>query len=413
MNMNCFTTHPNNCLLFPKDENGREIKIFEFNEITITGESLLYPNPVFYDTKQGKVYTPYKEGVMSLKGVEDNKEIRIDADYDNIENDPVFFFIYNTDNYYHFVYDSLPILISFLTLKKTIPHIKLLMNYPNSSKNEFYRFVTEFLELIGVKDDIKLVSYKTLYKQVFVSNSYTHDIDSNLPPRQIIYDFYKMIVNTVKEKRKNEFKIYPENIYVSRRTWMHNDQSNIGTNYTTRRKMMNENELVYKLVNNGYTEVFTELLSTEEKILLFANANNVIGAIGGGLCNVLFSHKNCKLISLNSPTFLDINRRFTYSFNNVNYIPFNYTYHTEKGHFKTNMRVKVGNTVGEIIKIDHSKSDLVDSLAHISYSDTKIAGWNDTVKYNTRTVELKHCTRLDNGLNSPWAVNIPELEKLL
>ena len=27
--------------------------------------------------------------------------------------------------------------------------------------------------------------------------------------------------------------------------------------------------------------MFTELLSTEEKILLFANAKNVIGAIGG------------------------------------------------------------------------------------------------------------------------------------
>ena len=53
------------------------------------------------------------------------------------------------------------------------------------------------------------------------------------------------------------------------------------------------------------------------------------------------------------------------------------------------MRVKIGNIVGEIIKIDHSESDLVDSLAYISYSDTKIAGWNNDIKYSTTFAKLK------------------------
>ena len=51
----------------PKDENGRN-KNIQFNEITITGESLLYPNPVFMIQNKIKCICTYKEGVMSLKG---------------------------------------------------------------------------------------------------------------------------------------------------------------------------------------------------------------------------------------------------------------------------------------------------------------------------------------------------------
>ena len=40
---------------------------------------------------------------------------------------PLFFFIYNTDNYFHFLYDSLPYLISFFELKKYLIFINILL----------------------------------------------------------------------------------------------------------------------------------------------------------------------------------------------------------------------------------------------------------------------------------------------
>ena len=47
-------------------------------------------------------------------------------------------------------------------------------------------------------------------------------------------------------------------------------------------------------------------------------------------------------------------------------------YHTEKEYFETNMRAKIGNIVGEIIKIDHSESDLVGFFSlHNQHGDTK------------------------------------------
>ena len=317
----------------------------------------------------------------------------------NICKEPLFFFIYNTDNYFHFIYDTLPYLISYFKLKKTIPNLKLLMQYPNPQKKEIYRFVLEFLEILDItKDDIIMANNETKYDEIYISTSYTHDIDSNLPPRKEIFDFYKEIVNIVQGKYE-KIKT-PKKIYISRRTWLHNDFSNIGTNYTTRRKLVNENELVEKLLKEGYEEVFTEKLTIIEKIQYFSNATNVIGAIGGGIANVLFSPKTTKLIAIISPTFLELNNRFKFCLNTVKvYYDMN-TKHIEDTEFKTYMRVKTKDNkiIGEIEKI-------YDNKLLISYTDGSNTGWNSQNDYKKMELSINDVEKLDNGLNSPWIYN--------
>jgi capsular polysaccharide biosynthesis protein len=324
------------------------------------------------------------------------EKISIMLEYYNL---PLFFFIYNTDNYFHFLYDSLPYLISYLELKKTIPELKLLMQYPNEQKTSFYPFVLEFLEILEItKEDIILVNENFIYKEIFVSTSYTHDIDSNLPPRKEIYDFYQMIVLMVIKKYNKNIET-PKKIYISRRTWLHNDFSNIGTNYTQRRRLVNEDKLVEKLKSEGYKEVFTENLSTIEKILFFCNATHVFGAIGGGISNVLFSPKETKLEAIVSPTFFDVNPRFKYSLNCVN-VFYNYnTEHIEKTDFKTYMRVKTKDEkiIGEIEKI-------YDNKLLISYTDGSNTGWNAQNTYKKIELNMEDVEKLDNGLNSPWYI---------
>jgi len=139
---------------------------------------------------------------------------------------------------------------------------------------------------------------------------------------------------------------------------------------------------------------------------MFANAEHVVGAIGGGLCNVLFSNKKCKLTAIVSPHFLKVNNRFRYSFSNVNLQFFNSTRNTEHTKFKTYMRVKVKDIVGEITNINN------DNIT-ISYSDTPIAGWNHDVKYCTKIVKKRDCIKLDNGINSPWCANLNKLLPLI
>jgi|688.fasta_scaffold86070_2 hypothetical protein len=387
--------------LYPTDINGREINIYKFNNCTFSGINLYYPNVLLKSSDSTyNLYLPLLERTMSLNmtTIYENYDMKYNWNNKNSINtvdNPVFFFVYNTENYYHFIYDTLPYLISYFELKKNIKQLKLLIQYPNSQKKELYNFVIDFYKLLQLDNDLIYIDNSTTYNEVYISTSYTHDIDSNLPPRNEIYDFYKMMVNSVRNKY---VKNTPKKIYISRRTWIHNDYSNIGTNYTTKRKLKNEDELVEYLCKKGYTEVFTENMSTIDKILLFSNASHVIGAIGGGIANVLFSNENTELIALVSPTFLDINKRFIYSLNKVRMTIFDDTCHYESDKYKKYMRVKYNNIIGEIDEING------DNLI-ISYTDGSNTGWNNQYKYDNITINKNDVILLDNGLNSEWIVN--------
>lgn len=387
--------------LFPEDKNGRKINIYNFQNTFITGINLFYPNCLLYSNDT--LYLPLLEKTMSLKQGTIYEKNNMIYEYVNVvEKNTIkgnyFFFIYNTENYFHFLYDSLPYLISYFELKKYIPDLKLLMQLPNIQRNNHYPFVMEMLELLDITDDkVEMIDSTCKYENVFVSTSYTHDFDSNLPPRREIYNFYQQITRKVLNIYKNST---PKKIYISRRTHLHNDFSNIGTNYTQRRKLINEDEVVDKILKEGYVEVFTECLSTIEKIAYFANATHVMGAIGGGLANVLFSPNKTKLKAIVSPTFLDVNKRFKFCLDSVDVDYDMRTNHTENTEFKTYMRVKTkdGKIVGEIEKIYGNK-------LLVSYTDGSNTGWNSQSKYNKIELTIDNVEKLDNGLNSPWKFN--------
>lgn len=390
--------------LFPKSNTFDSINIHVLNDVVFTGKSLYYPNLILYSKLDSIFYHPLEESTMSLKDVKDSYSSDCKIKHTSkIHNDPIFYFVYNTDNYYHFVYDTLPYLISFRKMKNDIKNLKLLMYY--SHDNKFYKFVMEFLEILGIyESDIVILDDNTLYSKVYISSSYTYGENPKQVPREEIYDFYKEIVDIVNKNSINYNG--PKKFYISRRSWIHNDFSNIGTNYTTRRKCENEDELVNLLQSHGYEEIFTENLSTIDKIKLFNNAESIVGAIGGGLVNVLFSNPNCKLTVIVSPTFLDVNYRFTYSLNKINTYYFEDTKHTEQSEFKRYMRIQSNNIVGEIE--DVNESDLT-----VKYSSEKVTGWNSSVVFKTIKLNKKECRKLDNGLNSCWSINLQTFKNVI
>ena len=209
MKINTFKQTINFVKKIYSEENLREINLYKYNNCVLTGINIYYPNVLLYDNNN--LILPVIEKTMSLNmssayelnNMEYNLIVRENV-LEIIEN-PVFFFIYNTDNYFHFLYDSLPYLISFLHLKESLYNIKLLVQYPNQQKNNFYPFVIEFFNILGINEnDIIVANDSIIYKEIYISNSYTHDIDSNLPPRKEIYDFYKKIVEMVKLKNNIE-----------------------------------------------------------------------------------------------------------------------------------------------------------------------------------------------------------------
>ena len=383
------------------DENSRAVHHYAFDNVVCVGENLFYPNVKLLSISSKEVHEPLEERVMSLLLADEESVVDFDESYDRVVESPVFFFIYNTDNYYHFLYDSLPHVYSYLSIREKVPETRLLMSYPNSSKPSHYKFVIEALDLLGIPEEsIEIVTERTLYRRIYVSSSYTHGKDSNTPPRKEVHELLQSM------GQSTEINL-PRKIYVSRRSWLHGDYSNIGTDYTSRRRMVNENKLVESLKSFGIVEVFTETLSTKEKIQLFREADVIVGSIGGGMANCLFSRPDTKVVVIVSPTFLDVNARFKHCFDSVKVTYATNCSHVESSSLKKYMRVKaIDGRVGEIVEIHND-------TATVMFAANKVAGWSKSMQYEETEIHTSSLTPLDGGLNSEWESDVEEILRAL
>jgi len=415
VNIISFTKYKPKHNLKQADDSGREINYIHLQNVELVGKNNLYPNCLLWSFDKTLLVSPYDEKIMSL-----NKESFYDGTYDtsihnikdfSIYTNSVYFLIYNFDNYYHFIYDTLPYLYSYFTLKKTIPDLKLLVSYPNIARQFFYKFNEDIFDIFNIRGDILLHTDATKYSSIYVANSLTHGGMSNKPPRKEVYELFNNII--VAESVKS----LPKKIYISRRTYIHNDKTNLGTDYTQRRKLMNENLLVEKLIENGFEEVFCENLSMIEKIQLFKQADQIVGAIGGGMCNLLFSPSSTKVVCIVSPYFLDINNRFRFS---MDHTSIQYIYNTNMqilyNRLPMYVRVKITdsenqhyNKIGEIIDIQ--LDDLNSYLIQLSNND--VAGFNNSIDFQKIYFNKNQFELLDHGLNSPYTVDMCSLFSLL
>ena len=349
----------------------RELGLWNLTDVTIQGDQ--YPN--IFILKNDEVFVPYNERTMSL-GANVFTMPEIHTEQTRTITTPVFFFIYNTDNYFHYLYDSLPILYQFFELRKRYPDLQVLIKPAHN-----YPYILDCLRTLGI-NDVVIAERGHLYTSMWISSSLTHDGQSNSPPHPGAWSIF----NRMKSQT-------PPKIYVSRRSWIHGDTSNMGTNYTTRRKMMVEDQLVESLTSVGYTEVFCEQLSMEEKIRYFSNATHVIGAIGGGMCNLVFAAPSCRVTSINSPEFAEINKRFFFTMNHTQLTQYTKTWSVSNLY----RRVRIGDKIGEISKIDGSE---------LTIQVGQGVGWTLNDTYDTLVVNESEVVFLDNGLNSPWSFDV-------
>ena len=333
----------------------RNINIGYFKDCTIQGHSNHYPQPLI-KTKD-ELILPTIERFMSL-GRGSIYESTMDWEYKNInvskiEKRPVFYFVYNCANYFHWIYDTIPYLYSYFEEKKQRPSLKLLISPPEKEK-DLYPFVYESLNLLGIKkEELIFLDPNTEYKMIIIGSSLTHNRMSLSPPHNKVFE----IINSMKGKPSNL-----ERIYISRRTWTQPKSNNIGTDYTQQRMCVNEDDVVELVKKYGFKEIFCENYSMAEKIGLFKNAKMVIGPIGGGMSNILFCKPTTNVISINSPEFFTVNSRLRHA-------------------------------------LMHVKLHMFD---HTSFVDRK----KDTITH-------KNALSISGGMNSPWKVSLNKLEALL
>lgn len=391
--------------VFP-DAN-RSLFWVELPNVRLEGRSIHYPNCLL-QTSEGTLINPYDERVMSLQkdSFYDGNEWEIPTrdPPSQTESEDVFFFVYNVDNYYHFIYDTLPILYSYFEYRKLNPSCKLLIQTSHPSKKAFAPFVLEFLESLGISEYI-LADANTLYKKIIVSTSFTHGGQSNDPPAKASFTVWRRCLS------KESYPTLPKRFYISRRSWVHGKTDNLGTNYTQRRKCENETELVALLESYGIQELFTELLTTDEKLALFANAELVVGVVGGGMCNLLFSPPSTKSLCIQTPYFLDINARFRHSMDHTRILYSDCSIHAPaEQKFLLFSRVRITNPESPL----HGRIGEVEGVSGSTYalrlSSNDVAGFSQDFPMDTVYVDESELDAVDKGLNSPFLCDLSKLE---
>jgi len=373
----------------------RNTGYYSIHNVTLTGRNSHYPNCLLFT--QQKLICPYDEKVMSLNkdSFYDNNKYDLDElSFTHIETAPTFFFIYNVDNYYHFLYDSLPILYQYFELKKINPNLKLLINTSHFTKEDLPLFVKESLSILNIS--YSFPRKDTLYQTMYVGSSLTHGSKSNDLPSNLCYSIWNSMIPSINIDT-------PKKIYISRRSHLSKHPENIGTNYTQRRKCMNEDSLVELLEKHGYVEIFCEDLSMIDKIKIFSQATHIAGFIGGGMANCLFAKPNTKVSCFETPTFLDVNRRFMYSMGQTNVRFIGGSKHIPSGgKYTLYTRVKYQGVVGEI-------EDYKNGFYTIKLSNNDVAGFSQDFKMDTIQVKEEELEPLDNGLNSPFKCDLKNI----
>jgi len=349
---------------------------------------------------------PYDEQIMSMPSMVNSSSATTSTVNMKIKGGRYFFFIFNLSNYFHFIYDTLPYLAHHMDMNSDS---KLLL--PKDHK--WLRFQREFLELLGYKQ-FEYAEDDTSYEHLYIPSSFTHGKTkdklwaSNQPPSEDAFRIWEML-------RTSTISTQPRKFYVSRRTWIHGDTSNIGTNYTMRRRCMNEDEVVDTLKDYGYEEIFTENISTVDKIALFQNATHIIGFIGGGMANILFSDPPTKVGCINTPEFLKINERFKYTMDHTRCNYANITYHSPyEGPYPLYTRIKVTDITspyhGKIGEIE--SHDATNNVYSIKMSNNDVAGFAQDNVFELADFSYSQFETLDNGLNSPFLCDINGLRAL-
>ena len=356
---------------------------------------------------------PYDEQIMSMPTViEDQKKPTAALAVSTKATHPgyYFFFIYNLQNYYHFVYDTLPYLWFYFHIKRTREFLPLKLLLPKDHK--FLQFQREFLALLGFKPgDFVYAEDNARYECLYIPTSLTYgrlksnpsQTASNAPPDHEAHAIWNMLVAAAPQR--SLIPTMPRKFYISRRP--HGNLANIGTNYTTRRRCINEDELVGIAASHGFKEIFCENLTTEEKLALFAHATHIVGFVGGGLTNALFSPPSTVVCCIETPDFLLINSRFMHSVSHtrVTFLPATSLAPYKGIPLYTRVKSQSTGHIGEVVDV------LDDGRIKVQYSEKPVAGFALDGTYVEASFPESDLVRLDNGLNSPFVCDLDSLRK--
>lgn len=183
------------------------------------------------------------------------------------------FYIGGENNYWHLLRDFIPKLNILHKERRKMSSFNLLVN-SNLTEN-YFKILKFFLKKLNL-DNLRMIK---LNYGFFKCNKV---IVSARPTMKYSVNFYDKFI-TNEPYRKNEGKNY----YISRYL-------------ASKRKIVNENEIIKMLEKYNYNIIYCENLTFEQQIKIFSNAKNIIAPQGAGLTNLFWSQKGINILELST-----------------------------------------------------------------------------------------------------------------
>ena len=175
-------------------------------------------------------------------------------------------------NYYHFLFDFLA--RYHMLQNSKVSYDKIYLRKPQHS------FQEELLDLFGIRKETCYYSTKASHVEA------EQLLYPSLPAQPFtIAPWVRAVIRNKVFKRLGSSLRQHRRLYVSRRK-------------AKERRIVNEEELVPKLENLGFTTICAEELPVMEQARLFSEAEIVIGAHGAGLSNLVFCSEGTRLLEI-------------------------------------------------------------------------------------------------------------------
>lgn len=191
-------------------------------------------------------------------------------------------------NYAHWITEVLPRICVFCN-DEDFKNIPIIIN------NYLHQNLLESLGLIAEKDreiftlpskhSIKIENLYVVAPTGYVAFENRFNKKSNNLHGVFSKDALNLLNTRIKEQIDfQDISTYPKRIYLRRRSTMRN--------------IINEQTIEKILLDKGFTIVLPERLSFTEQVILFHNAEVIVGPTGAACANIVFAQKNVKFIVL-------------------------------------------------------------------------------------------------------------------
>jgi capsular polysaccharide biosynthesis protein len=178
-------------------------------------------------------------------------------------------------NLYHWTYDALTRLEIYFQLRTYLPDLKLLC-----LGNHNLSFHTEWLELLGLKDEI-----------VTVSNSNDYSIEKLLiTPRIGLSSPINMGLHLNRLLCRSGLEL-PEELVGRKKLFINRKAGHV-------RSLVNSNEITSILISHGFLEILLEEFNIAEKLVLAQSCMSLVALAGSGMFTLSFMRKGSSVLEI-------------------------------------------------------------------------------------------------------------------